>query len=36
MIMQTFSSHDYNENEVVKLWKDYIRYTLTNPFLAVP
>ena len=33
MMVQTFSSHDYKPNEVVKLWKNYIRYTLTNHFL---
>lgn len=32
LIVQTFSSHDYRESEVVALWKNYIRYTLTNHF----
>jgi hypothetical protein len=33
MIIQTFSSHDYKSSEVVKLWKNYMHYTLTNHFL---
>jgi len=33
MIVQTYSSHDYKPTEVVKLWKNYMRYTLTNHFL---
>jgi hypothetical protein len=33
VIVQTFSTHDYKEGEVVALWKNYIRYTLTNHFL---
>jgi hypothetical protein len=32
MIVQTYSSHDYKPNEVVKMWKNYMRYTLTNHF----
>ena len=32
MILQTYSSHDYKPSEVVKMWKNYIRYTLTNHF----
>lgn len=32
MIVQTFSSHDYKSSEVVKMWKNYMRYTLTNHF----
>ena len=32
MIVQTFSSHDYKESEVVKLWKNSMLYTLTNHF----
>lgn len=33
MIIQTYSSHDYKPTEVVKMWKNYIRYTLTNHFM---
>jgi hypothetical protein len=34
MILQTFSSHDYKPGEVVNLWKNSMRYTLTNHFLT--
>jgi hypothetical protein len=33
LIVQTFSTHDYKSSEVVALWKNYMRYTLTNHFL---
>jgi hypothetical protein len=32
MILQTFSSHDYQETKTVALWENYIVYTLTNHF----
>ena len=32
VIVQTFSSHDYKESEVVAMWKNYMRYTLENHF----
>jgi hypothetical protein len=32
MMVQTFSSHDYKPSEVVKLWRNMMRYTLTNHF----
>jgi hypothetical protein len=36
VILQTFSNHDYNYNEIIPLWQNYIYYTLKNRFLAVP
>jgi hypothetical protein len=33
VIVQTYSTHDYKEGEVIALWKNYMRYTLTNHFL---
>jgi len=35
MILQTFSTHDYQETKTVALWENYIIYTLTNHFKAV-
>ena len=35
MIIQTFSDHDYNEDEVVPLWENYVHYALKNHFLAM-
>jgi hypothetical protein len=32
MILQTFSTHDYQETKTVALWENYIIYTLTNHF----
>ena len=32
MILQTFSTHDYQETKTVALWQNYIIYTLTNHF----
>jgi hypothetical protein len=32
MILQTFSTHDYQETKTVALWENYIVYTLTNHF----
>lgn len=36
VIFQTFSDHDYPEGDVIALWQNYITYTLTNHFMAVP
>lgn len=33
MVVQTYSTNDYNPNETVKMWKNAMRYTLTNKFL---
>ena len=35
LIVQTYSTHDYKESEVVNLWEDYIVWTLTNHFKAI-
>ena len=34
MVFQTFSNHDFHHDDVVKLWQNYIVYTLTNHFNA--
>ncbi len=34
-IIQTFSNHDYHEDQIKDLWENYITYTLTNHFLAI-
>jgi hypothetical protein len=36
MIFQTFSDHDFRQAEVIPLWQNYIHYTLSNHFAAVP
>ncbi|MBA4420327.1 MAG: hypothetical protein C0391_04195 [Anaerolinea sp.] len=33
-IIQTFSNHDYHEDQIKDLWENYITYTLTNHFLT--
>ena len=35
MVFQTFSNHDFHHDEVVRLWQNYITYTLTNHFYAI-
>ena len=35
VIIQTFSDHDYDKNEIVPLWQNYIHYTLKNHFEAL-
>ena len=34
-IIQTFSNHDYHEDQIKDLWENYITFTLTNHFLAI-
>jgi hypothetical protein len=34
MVMQTFSTHDYQQDKTVALWQNYIYYTLMNHFKA--
>jgi hypothetical protein len=34
VILQTFSSHNYPTNDMIALWVNYIKYTLTNHFLG--
>ena len=36
MIVQTFSTHDYRQDEVMALWENYIIWVLTNHFKAMP
>lgn len=36
MVFQTFSNHDFHHEDILPLWQNYITYTLTNHFLAVP
>ena len=33
-IIQTHSSHDYHKEDMMRLWQNYIYYTLKNHFLA--
>jgi len=36
VIFQTFSNHDYHQDQIISLWQNYITYTLTNRFAVVP
>jgi hypothetical protein len=36
VILQTFSNHDYRREDVIKLWENYITYTLKNHFMGSP
>jgi len=36
VIIQTFSDHDYHQEDIIPLWQNYIHYTLKNHFAAVP
>ncbi|HTP02521.1 MAG TPA: hypothetical protein VMJ64_14195 [Anaerolineales bacterium] len=35
VILQTFSDHDYRQEEIIALWQNYIHYTLKNHFAAL-
>ena len=35
MVFQTFSNHDFHYDEVIRLWQNYVTYTLTNHFNAI-
>lgn len=35
VIVQTFSTHDYFKDDMVRLWQNYIHYTLKNHFIKV-
>jgi hypothetical protein len=35
VIIQTFSDHDYDQNDVIPLWQNYIHYTLKNHFAVI-
>jgi len=36
VVFQTFSNHDYHQDAIIRLWQNYITYTLKNRFAAVP
>ena len=36
VVFQTFSNHDYRQSDILRLWQNYITYTLTNHFAVVP
>jgi hypothetical protein len=36
VVFQTFSNHDYHQDQIIRLWQNYITYTLTNRFAVVP
>jgi hypothetical protein len=36
VIFQTFSNHDYHQDEIIRLWQNYITYTLKNRFALKP
>lgn len=35
MILQTFTSHQYNQEDIVKLWQNYIYFALKNHFIYI-
>jgi hypothetical protein len=35
LVLQTFSTHDYQSAHVINLWENYIYYTLENHFLYI-
>jgi hypothetical protein len=36
VVFQTFSNHDYHQDQIIHLWQNYITYTLKNRFAVVP
>ncbi len=36
VIFQTFSNHDYHQDAIIRLWQNYITYTLKSRFAVVP
>ena len=36
VVFQTFSNHDYHQSDIIRLWQNYITYTLKNRFLVAP
>jgi len=36
VIIQTFSDHDYHQEDIIPLWQNYIHYTLKNHFVVTP
>jgi len=35
LILQTFDSHEYTRDEMIKLWQNYVYHTLNNHFLNI-
>ncbi len=33
LVLQTFATHDYMRDDILRLWQNYVYYTLTNRFL---
>jgi hypothetical protein len=36
VVIQTFSNHDYHEEDIKALWENYITYVLTNHYRVLP
>lgn len=36
VIIQSFSDHDYNQNDMLHLWQNYVHFTLKNHYLFSP
>ena len=36
VIVQTFSDHDYHQDDIMALWENYVTYVLTNHFAVAP
>jgi len=36
VVFQTFSNHDYHRDDIIRLWQNFITYTLKNRFAVVP
>ncbi len=36
VVFQTFSNHDFHQDAILRLWQNYITYTLKNRFLVKP
>ena len=36
VVFQTFSNHDYHQADIIRLWQNYITYTLKNRFAVMP
>jgi len=33
LVLQTFDTHEYSREDMLKLWQNYVYYTLTNHFV---
>lgn len=36
VVLQTFCNHDFHKDEITRLWQNYVTYTLTSHFKAMP